>query len=460
MDIKILLVDDEPVNIELLEAILEPGGYGLIKAVNGEEALKYLETNEPDLVLLDIMMPGLSGYAVLEEIRKNRKTAAIPVILITALTGREERIRGIDAGADDFISKPFDKAELISRVKTQVKLSVLRRQIIEKQKLESIMDVIMEGIVVTDELFGILQMNPGAARMLDLKEPRGRLDAVLLGKYGHILDATQIKGDFIINVPESGAKGPGFMAVDYYRSQPRENTGSAAFIVFVFRDVTDEYGEKKMKWDFLSMVSDKLLTPLTVISGFAKILGFFAPDERLQSSVKGIMRSSEIMEKLINRIAYFVEMENGPAAGRPGILDIRAIAEKLSSDYQRPFELTTKNEPVQAQYWQKIAVEELLDNAFKFSNQKKLVLNISMDPEILLVEDNGPGIPEKERAKVFETFFQICKDLTGNIAGAGLGLSIVKKFSESAGFFVELGEAQLGGLKVLISRKNFSGKDA
>jgi len=320
--------------------------------------------------------------------------------------------------------------------------------------------VIMEGIVVTDELFGILQMNPGAARMLDLKEPRGRLDAVLLGKYGHILDATQIKGDFIINVPESGAKGPGFMAVDYYRSQPRENTGSAAFIVFVFRDVTDEYGEKKMKWDFLSMVSDKLLTPLTVISGFAKILGFFAPDERLQSSVKGIMRSSEIMEKLINRIAYFVEMENGPAAGRPGILDIRAIAEKLSSDYQRPFELTTKNEPVQAQYWQKIAVEELLDNAFKFSNQKKLVLNISMDPEILLVEDNGPGIPEKERAKVFETFFQICKDLTGNIAGAGLGLSIVKKFSESAGFFVELGEAQLGGLKVLISRKNFSGKDA
>ena len=73
------------------------------------------------------------------------------------------------------------------------------------------------------------------------------------------------------------------------------------------------------------------------------------------------------------------------------------------------------------------------------------------------MEDNGPGIPEQEREKVFEMFFQICRDLTGNIAGAGVGLSIVKAFSESAGLFVELGESQLGGLKVLISRKKSPG---
>jgi signal transduction histidine kinase len=140
------------------------------------------------------------------------------------------------------------------------------------------------------------------------------------------------------------------------------------------------------------------------------------------------------------------------------MLDIKPLVEKLSSNYQRAFELITKNEPVLAQYWQKIAVEELLDNAFKFSSQNKLVLQISLNAEGLTVEDNGPGIPEQEREKVFEMFFQICRDLTGNIAGAGVGLSIVKAFSESAGFFVELGESQLGGLKVLISRKKIPGQ--
>jgi CheY-like chemotaxis protein len=457
LDIKILLVDDEPVNLELLEAVLGPAGYSLIKAVNGEEALKYLEKDEPDLILLDVVMPGLSGYSVLEKIRKNKKTEVIPVILITALTGREEKIRGIDAGADDFISKPFDKAELISTVKTQVKLSVLRRQIIEKQKLAGVMDMMIEGIVVTDERFGILQMNPGASKIFDLKELPGRLDAMLLEKYRHVLDADRKKGNFIIKIPASTSCSQKIIAAEYYRPEPRENSDDTGFIVFVFKDVTEEYSEKEMKWNFVSMISKKLLTPLTVISGFAKILGYFAPDEKLQSSVKGIMRSSEIMEKLINRISYFVEIENGTAVSRPEMLDIKPLVEKLSSNYQRAFELITKNEPVLAQYWQKIAVEELLDNAFKFSSQNKLVLQISLNAEGLTVEDNGPGIPEQEREKVFEMFFQICRDLTGNIAGAGVGLSIVKAFSESAGLFVELGESQLGGLKVLISRKKSPG---
>jgi K+-sensing histidine kinase KdpD len=140
------------------------------------------------------------------------------------------------------------------------------------------------------------------------------------------------------------------------------------------------------------------------------------------------------------------------------MLDVKALAEKFSSSYQRAFELMTKNEPALTQYWQKIVIEELLDNAFKFSSQNKLVLQISLNAEGLTVEDNGPGIPEQEREKVFEMFFQICRDLTGNIAGAGVGLSIVKAFSESAGFFVELGESQLGGLKVLISRKKIPGQ--
>ncbi len=118
----ILVVDDQIQNIELLEAHLLPLGYEIIQALTGEEALEKLSANQIDLVLLDVMMPGLNGFEVARRIRQNAEHRLLPIILLTALRETEDRIKGIEAGCDDFISKPFDKIELIARVKSLLKV--------------------------------------------------------------------------------------------------------------------------------------------------------------------------------------------------------------------------------------------------------------------------------------------------------------------------------------------------
>jgi CheY-like chemotaxis protein len=118
----ILIVDDQPQNIELLEAYLAPQGYEIVTAANGEEALEKLSGNQIDLILLDVMMPGIDGYEVTRRVRQNGKQRLLPVILVTALKEKENRVKGIEAGCDDFISKPIDKMELLARVRSLLKV--------------------------------------------------------------------------------------------------------------------------------------------------------------------------------------------------------------------------------------------------------------------------------------------------------------------------------------------------
>jgi adenylate cyclase len=113
--VTILAVDDQPANLRLLDAVLSPRGYKVITASSGEHALELLRSSGVDLVLLDIVMPGLDGYEVCRRIRSAAATAFVPVVMITA-SGHQEKTRAIEAGADDFVSKPFDKSELLARV--------------------------------------------------------------------------------------------------------------------------------------------------------------------------------------------------------------------------------------------------------------------------------------------------------------------------------------------------------
>ena len=117
----VLVVDDLPQNVRLLEAVLSPKGFRVATASSGEEALDVLSKEHPDLVLLDILMPGMDGYEVCRRIREDPETAFLPVIMITA-SGGQEKIRAIESGADDFVNKPFDQAELLARVRSLVRV--------------------------------------------------------------------------------------------------------------------------------------------------------------------------------------------------------------------------------------------------------------------------------------------------------------------------------------------------
>ncbi|OHB96956.1 MAG: hypothetical protein A2W74_07310 [Planctomycetes bacterium RIFCSPLOWO2_12_38_17] len=168
---KILVADDIKQNVKLLKVILTASEYDVIEAYDGEETLEKVQTENPELILLDIMMPKLSGFEVCKKLRANDRTKNIPVIMITALHEMDDRIKGIEAGADDFISKPFNKVELLARIKS---LLSMRQTTTEKKEvsdvLESILLDLSEGIVVAGKQWEIKNINKTAQEILHIKD--------------------------------------------------------------------------------------------------------------------------------------------------------------------------------------------------------------------------------------------------------------------------------------------------
>ena len=126
---KILVVDDTPRNVKLLADLLMAKGYAVTTAASGQQALASISSEPPDLVLLDVVMPEMSGYEVCQKIRAVAATAMLPVVMVTALDPTVERVKGIEAGADDFLSKPINQPELLARVKSLLRIKELHETV-------------------------------------------------------------------------------------------------------------------------------------------------------------------------------------------------------------------------------------------------------------------------------------------------------------------------------------------
>jgi class 3 adenylate cyclase/ActR/RegA family two-component response regulator len=132
----ILVVDDDPRNVELLEVYLTSvGNYRVFTAQNGVEALEQVKAHHPDLILLDIMMPVMDGYEVCAHLKGDECTQLIPIVMVTALQGTDERIKALEAGADDFLSKPFNIYELLARVKSLMRIKLLHDELEKKNQI-------------------------------------------------------------------------------------------------------------------------------------------------------------------------------------------------------------------------------------------------------------------------------------------------------------------------------------
>ena len=142
---KVLIVDDEPSMRQTLEGLLFREGYHLSFACDGPEALAKAAELAPDLILLDVMMPGMDGFEVCQRLRADPRLTEAPINLVTTLDDRESRLRGFEAGADDFVSKPYDRTELRARVRTTTQLNRYRRLLMERARFEWVVEQADDG---------------------------------------------------------------------------------------------------------------------------------------------------------------------------------------------------------------------------------------------------------------------------------------------------------------------------
>ena len=176
MDARVMIVDDDPADREILEALLHPDNYQIAVATCGEEALGLLSAFRPDLVLLDVMLPDIDGFEVCQRLRTDPEHAQVPVIMVTALDDRDSRLRGIECGADDFLSKPFDAIELRARVRTIMRLNRFRRLHEERRKFERLVEIASDGIILTDAEGYVRFANPAMADLMGVASASDLVD--------------------------------------------------------------------------------------------------------------------------------------------------------------------------------------------------------------------------------------------------------------------------------------------
>lgn len=176
----VLLVDDNPDNLTLLHAILAPEGFTVVLAQSGSEALQAAGRQVPDLVVLDVMMPKMDGFAVCRRLREQSATRFVPVIMLTALSETEDRIRGLEAGADDFISKPFNDDLLLAKMRSLLRLKQMRDEL-DEWKRDFAGMVVHDFRVPVHSILGLAELlkenpglNPGGLRLLEMMEKSAR----------------------------------------------------------------------------------------------------------------------------------------------------------------------------------------------------------------------------------------------------------------------------------------------
>jgi two-component system sensor histidine kinase/response regulator len=171
-DPKILIVDDEEMNVKLAKAMLSTEQYHALGVLSGEEALKVVSQFQPDLILLDVMMPGIDGYEVCRRLKGDENAKMIPILMVTALSDREHRLRAMEAGADDFLSKPVDKMELLIRVKSLLRI---------KQYHDELFSTCAELADKNNQLQDVEKAKEGLIHMIihDLKNPLTAVHSVI-----------------------------------------------------------------------------------------------------------------------------------------------------------------------------------------------------------------------------------------------------------------------------------------
>ncbi len=245
---KILIVDDEPFNVDYLEQELEDLGYQTISASNGQEALDQVAAESPDLILLDVMMPVMDGFTACRILKEDEETRLIPVLIMTALGAVEDRIKGIEAGADDFLTKPVDERELIARIQTALKLKhAMDRKISELSRVKDhfakfVPEAVKQLVAENPEDPGldskreqdvsVLFLDISGYTSLSEQLPAAELNALVERYFSAFLDRIHEAGGDI-----NETAGDGFMAI-FHHAERQQHATTAVDTALALLEVT------------------------------------------------------------------------------------------------------------------------------------------------------------------------------------------------------------------------------
>ncbi len=439
----VLIVDDEPFGRDTLEGLLQKENYDLLFASNGQETLDITQKQIPDIILLDIMMPGMDGYEVCTRIRNNPAIAEIPIIMITALDDKDSLIKGIDAGADDFISKPFDRTILRQRVKTILKLNRFRKLKEEREKFEEVIQHSDDGFIILNKTGNILYVNSKAKTLLALPPEHCNYSSfIFLDKLREQYNL--LNNELFNSWPEVNPDVP-ILAVNnnfanysefWIKITVLKKILSSEEYIIKLSDATHEMVNNRDVWIFHNVVSHKLRTPFNYILGGLELLkqNLSNLSENQENILNIALTGAKRYYGDISNILELIDnLNNKKLKGYTNTDQLTIIFKDLVKEMEiekfvmEPFSIN-ENIKLPPDIIE-LVIFKLLDNSKKFhpANDPTVEIKIkqSKDNVNILISDDGIKLSDEEHAKIWTPYYQAEEKITGEVKGVGLGLAII-----------------------------------
>jgi PAS domain S-box-containing protein len=474
---RILVVEDDERMRRVLELLL--GEHWQVDlAMSGKAAVELIQRRPPDLILLDLLLPDLDGFSLLRQLRAAPATRAVPVVVLSGLTEEADRLKALEAGATDYLIKPFSRKELLLRVTQHLEMAFLRQEASLRESeahIRSMLDGALDAVVGMDAAGLVTYWNPQAEVTFGWspQEAIGRDLATLivppehraahtagLQRYLETGEGPMLNRRVEVEaVRKDGSRLPVELAITVVK-------GWGFFMFNAFcRDISERrQGEQereahleearranRMKDEFLAMLSHELRTPLSAIVGWAHLLRSGGLDETAQArAIETIDRNAKLQNQLIEDILdvsrivagkFHLDMRSVDLArvveAARDTVSPAAAARKVSLEVTaEPGPTHTVGDPDRLQQ----VVWNLLSNAIKFTppgGQVHLTLSRHDGQYRIQVRDTGSGFAPEFAPHLFERFRQAGGSGTRRQGGLGLGLSIVRHIAEMHGGAVE-----------------------
>jgi two-component system, cell cycle response regulator len=445
----ILIIDDEKSARETLEALLTKENYLMHFASNGTEGLEMAVDLNPDVILLDVMMPGLNGFEVCIRLRSNPMLAEVPIILVTALDDRDSHLHGIASGADDFVTKPFDRLELRARIRNITRLNRYRRLVSERSKFEWVVEQTSEGYIMLDKEDRIIYANPQARIYLGLSDDAS---PPFQGTF-----FSRARKEYGLEPAELWDEWPGFAGEEHKRYLVRpetENaralwlqveslvlpTGSGSEHLVRLRDITAEITLQIEMHSFTQMVHHKLRTPLTSLYGGVQFLAEESPNlskDEVSEMAKIAFEGIDNLRQEVEEILQYINVGRMPALGAGfSLADTKSMIDYLGkelnlSNLQMAVHGSVSKFSVKLMpQAMELILRELLQNAKKFHPEHNPNVEVMIEPTDdgfvrFTMRDDGSNLSPAQLRNVWKPYYQADKNQSGRIPGMGLGLSMV-----------------------------------